>query len=176
MRNNQQSQVDNRGASYQGVGAVYNAPVTTIVQDNAVTYEVDPEDTEGMERLSMFLMKHLGETKMLGGALGAFLTGILSLVGWYKLPGLQVLLFAGVGFLVVAGVLWAAIEYKYDSRCVKCNTFYAMEEASNPVVREVEARGGVRRTTTRTFGCRNCGDKVTRKSTEYVEDEPDSED
>ena len=177
VNNQQSSKVDNRDASYHNVGTVYNAPVnTTIVQDNSVTYEVNPEDTEGLERFSLFLMKRFGEEKTkLVAAISAILAAG-SGVGWYKFPQIQILLYATIGFAVLGVAFWTAVQYKYNSRCVKCNTFYAMKPAGSPTVRDVETRGGTRRTTTSTYECRHCGNKVTKKSSELIEPEPDSDD
>lgn len=173
MRTNQGSRVDNRAASYTNVGAVYNAPVnTTVVHDKSVTYEVDPDDTETLERFSMFLMRHLGEKKTVASAVVSAVVALASYVGWYNLT-VQALFYVGVAFTVVAAALWVAVQYKHTTRCQKCNTFYAMKETGSPTVREVRAEGGTRQTTTRSFDCRFCGNQVRKKSNAFIADEPD---
>lgn len=176
----QQSRVDNRGASYSNVRDVYNAPVThqTIVKDNSVTYEVDHEDVQGLERFSMWVMENIGEknakltaliTILLGGG------GLTSFTSWSaRLPNLGTAIFVVCVALVFVGVaMVAALQYKANSRCTKCNRFYAMREFGTPVVKESPRKGGVQRTTKRHYRCRFCGDEVTETDNEFIEDEPE---
>lgn len=179
--NRQTSTVDNTESRYDHVGTVYNAPVShqTIVQDNSVTYDVDPEDTDFIERVSMFLMNTLGERKTVLGIVVAGLLGAGSLLSsMYQTPAFlapysQPLLYIAVTLLLVAAVFWGAVQYRYESRCAKCNTFYAMKEVGTSNEREVAVKGGVRRTTTRTYQCSTCEHQMTKQNNRFIPDEPE---
>ena len=176
----QDSKVDNRGAQYTNVRDVYNAPVThqTIVKDDSVTYEVDREDVRGLERLSMWLMKVVGERNVKITAVVTIVFGGGGIVAVtnpsVNLPGLVVtpLTYAAFLAILVGAVFVAALQYKANSRCVKCNRFYAMQEAGEPIVKEVPRRGGTQVSTTRRYECRYCGHSAKKTENEFVEDEP----
>jgi hypothetical protein len=175
----QTSQVDNRSASFHNAGDVYNAPVShqTVIQDSSVTYDVDKRDVEGLERLSRFIIDLMGERNVKIWMVITFLLGGGSVFSSVQNPELlgpvsPYPLYFGVALLTMGAVLFGALQYKYESRCVKCNTFYAMKETGEPKVREVEVQGGVRRTTARTYRCAKCSHVMTKKSNELVEDDP----
>ncbi|MFA5943282.1 MAG: hypothetical protein WC876_02320 [Candidatus Thermoplasmatota archaeon] len=181
--NNSSARVDNRGASYRNVRDVYNGPVThqTVVKDNSVTYEVGHDDVRGMERFSMWIIERIGEgrvkvaaavTVLLGGG------GVISLTNSsIHLPQpLWTPVFLASGTLILAGSAFiAALKFKADSRCTKCNRFYAMQEFGEPIVKESPRKGGTQRTTKRHYRCRHCNDEITRSQGEFVADEPEEE-
>ncbi len=175
----QKSHVDNRGATYANRGDVYNAPVTsqTIVHDGSKTYKVNHENIEGIEFLSIFVMKHLGERNALISGLIAIVMGAGQVASaTYRFPALveryaTPLFASGFVCLLIGATLVYLRRYKYDSRCMKCNKFYAMKEVGTPVVRETPVRDGTRYETTRTYGCRYCGEKVTQASSRFEADE-----
>lgn len=128
----------------------------------------------------MFLMKHLGLKNTVISAIvsalvgsGSFLSGLYGpdFVTQFS-TGLMLFGFAG---LFVAAALFAAVQYRNKSRCVKCNIFYAMQEIGRPQAREVKAQGGVRRTVTRIYQCKFCGDEVEEVETGFIADEPESD-
>lgn len=177
---NVNSKVDNSGANYSQVRDVYNAPVThqTIVKDNAVTYEVDPDDVEGLEKLSILVLKLMGETKAKVTAAVSITLGAGSIYGSLQGPEFlaayaSILLVFGVVCIFVGATLVTSLQYKYNSRCAKCNRFYAMQPHGSPLVREVDRRGGTQRTTKTTSKCRYCGNLVSKTETEFIEDEPE---
>lgn len=180
---NQKSKVDNRGAKYTNVRDIYNAPVThqTIVKDKSVTYEVDREDVQGLERFSMWLLKTLGEqnakvasivTIVLGGG-GIFAVTSPSV----NVPQVVVtpLTFTAFILILIGASFVAALQYKASSRCVKCNRFYAMTEIGEPTVKETPRRGGTQVSTTRHYECRYCGNKTKKTENDFVEDPPEGE-
>ena len=183
--NRSETHVDNRGATFQNQGDVYNAPIThqTVIKDNsrAVTYEVDKEDVDTLEWWSKFLIGRIGERRTKLTTLISGLLGILStLSSIYKVPELPTAaavypIYAAFVFFLVAVGFGAALRYRIDSRCVKCNTFYAMKEIGEPVQRDVKVKGGIRRTTTRLYKCAKCSATMPKKSNEFIADEPEEE-
>lgn len=177
--NRQSSSVDNTAATYNNQGPIYNAPVShqRIVQEKAVTYNVDRTDTDLIERFSMFLMKTLGGRNTILSAIASGGLGLLALLsGIYRSPSFlashsQSLMYLAFGLILVGVALWAAVQYRHESRCAKCNAFYAMKEVGEPTEREVPVRGGVRRTTTRFFQCSMCSNEMTKKSNHFIEDD-----
>lgn len=178
-----ESRVDNRGATFSNAGHVYNAPIThqTIIRDSkrAVTYEVDHEDVSAMEWWSKTTFRLLGErriklTIIVNGLLGG---GSVALSATDVLPWdlRTYAVYAAFGFLLVAGAFWMGLRFRLDSRCVKCNTFYAMKETGQPIEREVVVKGGVRRTTTRMYECSSCSAVMPSKTTEFIPDEPEED-
>ncbi len=174
------SRVDNRGAKYTNVRDVYNAPVIKqkIVKDNSSIYQVDREDVHGMEKFSMWVMRKIGETR---AKVTAIVTVLLGGGGVFSItsPSVQVpaslltpLAFTSFGFILVGAAMVAALQYKADSRCVKCNKFYAMQEHGVPTVKEVPRRGGAQKSTTRHYKCRFCGEESSKTKNEFIEDEP----
>ena len=178
------SRVNNRQASYQNVGAVYNGPVINqkIVKDNSVVYEVGHDDVRGMERFSMWIMENLGEFRAkVATAVSALLGGggILSLTSpsIHLPPALSTpTLLASIALIMAASALIAALKFKADSRCTNCNRFYAMQERGEPTVRETPRKGGVQRTVKRHYQCRYCKDEISSTKSEFIEDQPEEED
>lgn len=178
VRTVQGSKVDNRGARYDRVGTVINGSVSkqTIVHEKSVTYKVDKEDVDGLERLSLFVIDFLGERRSKLGLALSIVAAVVGVLGGARLPApyaspAMYLGFAGVALAVILGV---ALQYRQQSRCHKCNTFYAMEEVGQPEAREVPARGGTRRTIRRFYQCRECGALDSSTTNEFLADEDDA--
>lgn len=173
--------VDNRRASYQNVRDVYNAPVikqTVVKKERSVTYGVDKEDVRGLEAWSKLLIDLLGErnTKLVAivGLLlgtGGIFSGVNATPAFVA-PFASGLTTTGLLLLLVGASFVAALQYRSNTRCVKCNTFYAMRETGRPTAREVRAKGGVRRTVTRSYQCQECGHRIQEDENEFIEDEP----
>lgn len=175
------------GNIYKNVGEVHNAPVTNVIHDESKTYEVDTENVKFLEGLSIKLINKFGEKKLLifdiisgligilSGFLGAnaFSPTVVIFVWLPKLPQdfAMPLIILALVLLGLAGIVYSLVEYKYESKCPKCKKFYALEEVGQPTVREVDVKGGTRRTTTRTYRCRSCGHTEPRKKNKFIPDE-----
>jgi hypothetical protein len=178
--NIQNSHTENKDVSYNNVGHVFNAPVNNqvITNDNSSTYDIDKKDTELIEQLSRYLIDHFGEKKITIGAIVLFLLGGVQVSFGFnfdvlpKVPTnfITPLLYSGIVFLIGGAVLWGLVQYKYDSRCVNCKTFYSMKEVGEPKAKEVSTKNGVRRTVTRHYKCENCGNEANQKFNEFVPD------
>ncbi|MBS3168503.1 hypothetical protein J4216_05220, partial [Candidatus Woesearchaeota archaeon] len=65
-----------------------------------------------------------------------------------------------VGFLVIIlGIsILILVQYKYDSQCPNplCKKHYGLIESRNPIINEVKAHDGLKRTTKRFYKCKFC--------------------
>lgn len=175
--NIQESSIHNEGAHYENIHSVNNVSYQNISQENAAYYDGDRNDVQLIEWLSIFIIKHLGESRARRGGVGATLVGILLAMSYaYGFPAmlsfLSIYQFYVAILLVLLGVvLLASVMYRHDSRCPNCKEFYALKEKKDPSVREVTTRDGVRRKITRTLTCKACNAGVTRVEKQLIPDD-----
>lgn len=161
--------------------------------DNSTTYDVDMENVAFLEKTSILVINKYGEKKLtligvislIAGLITIF-EGVDSVLGkkfifswlpeWISTAPQNFgtpLIVVGLMLSFFGGFLIYLVQYKYDSRCPKCNRFYALKEVGEPQAREVEVRGGLRKTITRTYKCKydDCNHIVTKKKNEFIENQ-----
>lgn len=171
----QEANVDNTGAEYHRTRDVYNGPVNhqTITQENSKTYTVPRKDNLLAEVLSRTVLGLLGERNALITGIGALVLGVSLLAApAVSLPSALAWLIPGpsygVWFGVVGVLLLAALQYKEDHECEKCDGTYTLTEDRHGQVRDVETREGTRRATKRTYTCQACGYTTTKTKQELI--------
>ncbi|MEK6982931.1 MAG: hypothetical protein AABX33_00015 [Nanoarchaeota archaeon] len=163
------------------------------VTDNAKVYNVDRIDNSFIEKDSIKIINRYGEKRPKIFGIVGFVAGIVTIVTgitsylttdnvfvssikWLALfPkswGIP-LIVIGVVLLAFGSFLIRAIEHKYESRCPKCKRFYAVEEKEDPVVRDVDVKGGIRRTIKVKEGCKHedCDYENVRTKNEFIEND-----
>lgn len=163
------------------------------VTDNAKVYNIDRMDNSFIENASIKIINKYGEKKpKIYGVVGliaglvtiatgvtSFLTSENIFVSSFKwlaiFPknwGIPIMIF-GLVLAVIGGFLVRAVEYKYESRCPKCRRFYSIKTLEDPVVRDVEVKGGIRRTIKIKVGCKHkdCDYEYVRTKNEFIEND-----
>ncbi|PIU62161.1 hypothetical protein COS83_02895 [archaeon CG07_land_8_20_14_0_80_38_8] len=162
-----------------------NVDYKNIVKTNDVKYPTSKVNVANLEKFSKWIINKYGERKpiIVGGILALLgLSGILFslnsisdiffsfLPSWFKAPS-----DIAVPFIVISVIIFglgcyllSLIQYKYESKCPKCNTFYALEEIGVPAVRQVKAHDGVKKTTTRHYKCKFCDFTKSEPFTETI--------
>ncbi|MBI2572364.1 hypothetical protein HYV86_00735 [Candidatus Woesearchaeota archaeon] len=187
MRDMNFSSINANGALFNNKGDVHLGNKV----DNSKVYHIDRVDNSFIEKSSIKIINKYGEKKpkiygyiSLLASLVTIATGIPSLltkdnifispVGWLAIfPQNFGIPLIGVGFvLLVVGIfLISIVDHKYDSMCPKCKRHYSKIELEDPVVRDVEVKGGIRRTTSTKFGCKHedCDYKDTIKKNKFID-------
>lgn len=164
-----------------------------IINDNSIKYHGDKIDVSNIESLSLFITSRFDEKKAtiwsilsgLGGLVGillfinSFMTGELKLISYFPKfsynIGLTGTIISSI-FLIGGLIIFSAINYKYESQCPKCEKHYSIREVGTPKVREVDARDGTKRTTTRFYKCDNCDFTDKKSKTETIPYDDDDSD
>ena len=169
---------------------IHNQTIT----DNSTTYDIDKKDVAFIEKASITIINKYGEKKPTIVGTISLVSGLITIFGGFDsilerdiffswipnwVPSISneygvAVLWIGFILAIFGGFLISLVHYKYESRCPKCKRFYSVTEVGDPEVREVNVRGGVQRTTYRTYECKHedCDYKETKKFNEFI---PDSE-
>ncbi|WP_319507770.1 hypothetical protein [uncultured Methanolobus sp.] len=178
------------GNKFQGDTAIgENAQIikNTHIVDNSKNYEVDADDVTFLKKVSPYLINNYGKEKVgiiAAISLIASIITILSLVnpvisGEKAIPFLPTIpqdyntLVIGIFFiLILIGVTFLnAVYYHSSTKCKKCNQDFAYEPFGKVKVRDIDTVDGTRRTTTKTYKCKFCGDIDKRTTNTLIEKE-----
>lgn len=174
--NVQTSTVDNREATYQGTGDVFNAPVNNQVihQEKSTTYTVDTEDDFLRKMVSKLVIQLLGEEKTKVVGLSTFAVGLLLSIGIItQTPDFLAVipprgLYLGLALTGVGAVLLAALQFKQERQCESCGTAYALEAVGKQEVTDVETLEGIQRTIKRRYECQACGELAIKENSSFI--------
>jgi len=143
----------------------------TVVQDNSIKYNVDREDNSFLETIAPIIIEKFGKMKVLGIGIAGIISGILSLM----IPS-PYLFWIGFILLIVGFLFIIVYKHHSNTQCKKCNREFAYEEIGNPEAREVPTHDGlIKKTITRTYKCKFCGDVDTRNTNKTIDSKPDSD-
>ena len=156
-----------------------------IQQDKSVTYSENKTNFTIIENCSIKLIEKCGEKKPLIFGVVSSISGIITIVVGFNsfLKDINNLSYTGssifnlfanksiiIGlFLLIIGLcIISLIEYKYKSQCPKCKKYYTFKDFKDPIIREVKAHDGVKKTTTHFLRCNNCKFKDTISNTTTI--------
>lgn len=169
----------------------YGNKVTQIINDNS-TYDINKENVAILEKASIFITNKYSLKKItfVGfiSLVSGFITIFSTLFSFYKnypsfswipdwFPSIPITYSIGIFVIGLALILFgyfliSIIQYKNESKCPKCERFYALKEVGNPTEKEVKVRNGVRMTTLRSYECKydDCDFKITKKKNRFIRD------
>jgi hypothetical protein len=155
-------------------------PNTKVVKkgtvDNSINYETDKQDFWLFELIAPPLIEKLGIPKILVIGSVSIVAGLLSIIAPAYKISFPFLFWVGAVLLIVGVFFIAVFRYHSQTRCKKCNQEFAYEEIDTPTVKEVTTSDGyIKKTTTRKYKCKYCGDIDTRKTNETIPPKSDSE-
>lgn len=156
-------------------------PITTPVPPtpspiaDPYAYPVDPENVVFLKRASIIVVDRYGERNTTIFGVISLASGLITIFGaLYSVPIAYVTTVGVIGVLLaIFGLfLMKLVSYKKRSHCPKCGRYYSLKEVGDPMEREFEVRGGVRRTTYRTYECTNedCDYSEERKKNRFISD------
>lgn len=138
-------------------------------------YPVDPENVVFLEKASIIVIGRYGERNTTIFGVISLASGLITIFGaLYSAPIEYVKTVGVIGVLLaIFGLsLMQLVSYKKRGHCPECGSDYSLKEVGDPTEREFEVRGGVRKTTYRTYECTNedCDYSVERKKNRFIPD------
>lgn len=147
------------------------------IKDNSRKYTINKSNNKFIENMSIELIKRFGERKLTTIGFISTIAGILSAFSslkslfpslfaqnlWTFLPTFSfnfgiIFITLGIILIFIGSFLIRIVNYKYYSGCKKCKTFYALEEIEDPQVTDVPTHEGIRRSISRKYKCKKCGE------------------
>ena len=164
---------------------IINGPKIEQSNSNTQTYDIEKEDYQLLEEISIFLTNRFEDRTMgLAGGI-SLLASIVTLWGVFKpedvstgifgyIPALpSEATYVGIGLFVVGSGLFSVQKYKNERKCDECGALFSLKEVGTPKRIEKDVRGGVREKTIRHYECQNCGEPSKKVSKRFIEDNDD---
>ncbi|MCK4795872.1 MAG: hypothetical protein KAT05_00750 [Spirochaetes bacterium] len=156
------------------------------VIDNSVEYNIDKKNVIFTERASIYLTNTIGEKKVRISGVISLIAGLIQIFTWLNslVPDIKIipympaisnsmatwLLYSGLAFLLIGGLLLRVLKYHSSSQCKNCKKHYAYKEIGTPTIKELGTSKGIRKTTTRYYKCKFCGDKDVSEYTVFIDE------
>lgn len=183
-----------KNVSHEKTGDIHygNKISNQIITDN-LTYDIDKVDIAFHEKASILIINKFGEKNPKIVGIISIIAGLVTIFGYIfdafsenieyfswinsMIPSIPakygtLIIIIGVLLTSIGTFLLTLVQYKYESRCPDCKRFYAKIEVGEPTEREVKVKGGVRRTTFRTYECKydDCDYSENKKTNTFIRD------
>ena len=166
----------------------YGNRITQTITDNS-TYDIDKENVAFLEKASILITNKYSEKKITFIGFISLASGFITIFGaffsinknnqlfswmpdWFPPIPISYIIVIGSTLIIFGYFLIYIIKYKYDSRCPRCERFYALKEVGDSKEREVKVKDGIRKTTFRSYQCKynDRNFKITKKKNRFIRD------